>query len=1028
MSGNGGAQRPWYVPAATYRLQVHGQFPLSAATGIVDYLQRLGVTTVYTSPYFTAVAGSTHGYDVCNHNEISPEVGGNDALRDFTATIAAAGMGHVVDFVPNHMGVGAGGNAWWTDVLENGPSSPAASFFDIDWAPLKAELHAKLLLPILGDQYGKVLERGELRLEFRDGVLLLRYFDAELPINPRQTPRVYRGAVEPLTAELGADNPALHEFLSILSSLENLPPYTEQDATRIAERHREKEVAKSRLQRLSAESPVIARCVHEAVAAVNGTPGNPSSFNALHELLESQPYRLSYWRTASHEINYRRFFDINTLVGIRVERQEVFDETHRLLGELIRGGQLQGIRVDHPDGLFDPARYFEMLQALARDAAGVQAPLYVVAEKILSGREQLPRQWDVHGTTGYNFLNDLNGLFIDASQQRRLRRTYAKLTGHADPFDDVLYEAKRLIMTTAMASELSVLAHMLDRIGESNRRSRDFTLESMRDVIIEVVACFPVYRTYVEEQGWTPEDRRVVEQAISRARRRNPAMEASLFDFFREVMLPRDPNDQRESGPERREGYPPADAAEARERRRFAMKLQQYTGPVQAKGLEDTAFYRYNVLVSLNEVGGDPAQVGRPVEDFHGANLLRARHWPYEMLATATHDTKLGEDVRARINVLSELNDEWAREVAKWMRINRPVRSIVDGEPVPDRVDEYRLYQILAGTWPPSPPGAVAGPYEGRTGVGPGSDPVKTPTLPSTGRKLEEADPSGVVSGSDPGTTLVRPRYDPRTAPGGAYVNRIKEYMLKAVREAKVHSSWLTPNQGYEDGLMKFIDGVLGRNVDKFLPAFLPFQQRIALLGMTNSLAQVMLKVGSPGVPDFYQGTELWDLSLVDPDNRRPVDFVLRDRLLRELDAAGADAIPELLANWQDGRIKLFVTAASLRVRRELPDVFAGGEYVPLTTNMTVSGDIVAFARTAGTDAVIVVAPRLCAALDCQGPPLGADCWKTSRLMLPPSLRELTFRNVFTNVEIKPTVGTDDAWIFVGQLFAQLPVALLRSV
>ena len=966
MSGNGGAQRPWYVPAATYRLQVHGQFPLSAATGIVDYLQRLGVTTVYTSPYFTAVAGSTHGYDVCNHNEISPEVGGSDALRDFTAATAAAGMGHVVDFVPNHMGVGAGGNAWWTDVLENGPSSPAASFFDIDWAPLKAELHAKLLLPILGDQYGKVLERGELRLEFRDGVLLLRYFDTELPINPRQTPRVYRGAVEPLTAELGADNPALHEFLSILSSLENLPPYTEQDATRIAERHREKEVAKSRLQRLSAESPVIARCVHEAVAAVNGTPGNPSSFNALHELLESQPYRLSYWRTASHEINYRRFFDINTLVGIRVERQEVFDETHRLLGELIRGGQLQGIRVDHPDGLFDPARYFEMLQALARDAAGVQAPLYVVAEKILSGHEQLPRQWDVHGTTGYNFLNDLNGLFVDASQQRRLRRTYAKLTGHADPFDDVLYEAKRVIITTAMASELSVLAHMLDRIGESNRRSRDFTLESMRDVIIEVVACFPVYRTYVEEQGWTPEDRRVVEQAISRARRRNPAMEASLFDFFREVMLPRDPNDQREAGPERREGYPPADAAEARERRRFAMKLQQYTGPVQAKGLEDTAFYRYNVLVSLNEVGGDPAQVGRPVEDFHGANLLRARHWPYEMLATATHDTKLGEDVRARINVLSELNDEWAREVAKWMRINRPVRSIVDGEPVPDRVDEYRLYQIVIGTY------------------------------------MAKAD--------------------------AAYAARIKEYMLKAVREAKVHTSWLTPNQGYEDGLMKFIDGVLGRNVDKFLPAFLPFQQRIALLGMTNSLAQVVLKVGSPGVPDFYQGTELWDLSLVDPDNRRPVDFVLRDRLLRELDAAGAAAIPELLANWQDGRIKLFVTAASLRVRRELPDVFAGGEYVPLTTDMTVRGDIVAFARTAGTDAVIVVAPRLCAALDCQGPPLGADCWKTSRLMLPPSLRELTFRNVFTNTEIKPTVGADDAWIFVGQLFAQLPVALLRSV
>ena len=968
MSANGQELRPWYVPAATYRLQVHGKFPLTDAARIVPYLHRLGVTTCYTSPYFTAAAGTTHGYDICNHNEISPELGGDAALREFTDAVGSSGMGHIVDFVPNHMGIGAGGNAWWTDVLENGPSSPSANFFDIDWAPLKTELHAKLLLPILGDQYGQVLERGELKLEFRDGALVLRYFENELPINPRQAPRVYRLAVEPLTAELGADNTALHEFLSILSSLENMPAYTETDPAKIVERQREKEVAKTRLARLVNESGAVARYLNEAVQRVNGTPGQPASFDALHDLLEAQAYRLSYWRTASHEINYRRFFDINTLAGIRVERQEVFDETHRLLGRLIRDGRLQGIRVDHPDGLFDPARYFDMLQALARDAAGVNASTYVVAEKILSGRERLPR-WAVHGTTGYNFLNDLNGLFIDASEQRRLRRAYAKLTGHADNFDDVLYDAKRLIMSTAMASELSVLAHMLDRIGESNRKSRDFTLESMRDVITEVVACFPVYRTYVDEQGWTPEDRAVVEQAITRARRRNPAMESSLFDFFREVVLPRDPTDQREGGRERREGYPPADAAESRERLRFAMKLQQYTGPVQAKGLEDTSFYRYNVLVSLNEVGGDPSRVGRSVEDFHDANLHRARRWPYEMLATATHDTKLGEDVRARINVLSEFPEEWGREVARWMRLSRPHRTIVDGEPAPDRVDEYRLYQVLLGTWPP-----------------------------------------GEESASD------------------EYVGRVREYMLKAVREAKVHTSWLTPNPAYEDGLTKFVDGILGpAGSGKFVPAFLPFQQRIAALGVTNSLAQVVLKTGSPGVPDFYQGTEMWDLSMVDPDNRRPVDFELRDRLLRELDDADASALPEMLANWHDGRVKLLVTARSLRLRRELPEVFAGGEYLPLATEVPVPGDVVAFARTAGDDAVIIAAPRLCARLECEGAPTAAECWKTSRVMLPQALHDRVFQNVFTDAEVRPTVKGEEGWLFVGQLFAQLPVAVLRT-
>jgi (1->4)-alpha-D-glucan 1-alpha-D-glucosylmutase len=985
--------RPRHVPLSTYRLQVHGGFPLTAARDVTAYLARLGISAVYTSPYFAAAPGSTHGYDVCNHNEISQEAGGASAHRAFVEAVATHGMSHIVDFVPNHMGIGTGTNAWWVDVLENGPSSPTAKFFDVDWTPVKAELHAKLLLPILGDQYGQVLERGELQLRFKDGVLVLCYFEHELPINPRQAPRIYRTAIGPLYEAIGGEHPHLHEFLSIIASLENMPAYTESEPSKMAERQREKEVARGRLARLVAEAPAVRTAIENAVREANGQPGRPESFDALHDLLEAQAYRLSYWRTASHEINYRRFFDINTLAGLRVEDAEVFTATHQLLGQLLANGAVQGVRVDHPDGLFDPARYFRMLQDLAAAAWQIERvepgdgrpnrPLYVLAEKILSAREQLPRRWAVCGTTGYNYLNDLNGIYIDGAHARLLRRTYARLTGETEPFEEVLYRSKRLIIETALASELSVLAHMLDRIAESNRKSRDFTRESLRDVIIEVVACFPVYRTYVDEEGWTPEDRAVVERAIALARRRNPAMEASLFDFFLEVMLPRDvtadpiPN-------ERRTGNPPANADEARERLRFAMKLQQYTGPVQAKGLEDTAFYRYNVLLSVNEVGGDPARLGRTVTEFHEANARRLQTWPHEMLTTATHDTKLGEDVRARINAVSEMPAEWGREVARWMRANRGLRTLVDGEPAPDRNDEYRLYQALVGVWPPDQ--EVAAP-------------------PEAPRDL---------------------------------VERLQAYMLKAVREAKVHTSWLTPNQPYEEALTRFIERLLtGAGGARLLSILLPFQRRIATIGMLNSLSQTVLKLGSPGTPDVYQGTELWDLSLVDPDNRRPVDFDRREKLLAEIEElvalTGAERLTrtaEILERWPDGRVKLLATTAALRLRGDHPELFLSGDYVPLETEVTVSADAVAFARVQGDAAAVFIGPRLCASLIGAELrlPLGGDAWKTSRVLLPSPLGERTFRHEMTGVEFRPTTTSGQAWIFLGQIFEHVPVGLLRAV
>jgi (1->4)-alpha-D-glucan 1-alpha-D-glucosylmutase len=926
--------RPRLTPSSTYRLQVHGGFPLAAATATVPYLQRLGIGAVYTSPYFAAAPGSTHGYDVTDHNKINPEIGGRDAHTAFTDAVRAAGLQHVVDFVPNHMGISTLTNPWWRDVLAQGPASKFASYFDIDWYPFKTELRRKLLLPILGDQYGRVLERGELKLEWLDrpwaepgpAELVLTYFDLRLPVNAARVPRL---------ADLG--NLSCEERGRIL-------------------------------------------------ARFNGTPGQPHTFDALHALLEEQAYRLAYWRTAAHEINYRRFFDVNTLAGLRVEDPGVFAAIHRLLAELLREGRVTGVRIDHPDGLFDPAKYFEMLQDLAGEAIGEprrpgSRPLFVVAEKILSGRERLPASWAVHGTTGYGYLNHVNGLFIDPANAKRMRRIYAKLTGQTQSFDDLLSETKRLIMDTSLASELTVLAHMLDRIGESNRKSRDFTLNSLRDILVEVVACFPVYRTYVDERGWVPDDRAQIERAIVRARRRNPAMDPTIFDFFREVVLPRDPGEPPAPGVDRRGGgYPPADASEAAERLHFAMKFQQYTGPLQAKGLEDTAFYRYNVLLSLNEVGGDPSRFGMSAAEFHEISRLRYEEWPYEMLATSTHDTKLGEDVRARIDVLSEIPDEWGREVSAWMRINRNARTVIDGEPAPDRNDEYRFYQVLIGAWP----------------------------------------------GGDQATAEL--------------VERLQAYMIKSIKEAKLHSSWINPFEAYENAVATFVQRVLrGREASKFLPAFAPLRDRVARCGVVNSLAQVALKIASPGVPDFYQGSELWDLDLVDPDNRRPVDFDDRERRLnkvvRILEQPAGDrraSLASLLHHSSNGTIKLLVTAAGLRLRSSEPRLFLDGDYLPLETETTVTARVIAFARQlpaadgAPARVAIVIAPHLVARVIDDGHPVPVgDVWKTSRVQLPVALAGLTYQDAFTGAPVVPVRSGDRGWLFVGQALETLPVSLL---
>lgn len=951
-----------HIPRATYRLQLHSGFTLDDAARIAPYLARLGVSDCYTSPIFRATDGSTHGYDVVDHNQVGPELGGAEAYGRFSAVLQDHGLSHLVDFVPNHMGISTASNPWWRDVLENGPCSVSARFFDIDWEPAEAPLRNKVLLPILGDQYGLTLERGELQLVFERGLLELEYAGQRLPINPRQTPIVYRVGMDALEETLGHDHPDMLELRSVLSSLQNLPPYTVSTPDAIEERQREKEVARRRLTTLVDRSAAVRSHIEAAVRAANGTPGDSRSFDVMHELLEAQPYRLASWRTAADEINYRRFFDINTLAGVRVEDPVVFDAIHALLKTLIERGLVSGVRVDHPDGLFDPAKYFADLQRLARVDGGGE-PLYVLAEKILSLDEQVPDDWQVAGTTGYEFLNDVSGLFIDGRNGRRLRRVYQRFTGWDASWRLVCQRSKRLIMDTAMASELSVLADALERLSKSTRHWRDFTRHSLRDALVAFVACFPVYRTYITMRGWSERDAAVIDEALACARRSNPAVEATVFDFLRGVLLPEGPGRDAEL--------------------HFAMKLQQYTAPVQAKGVEDTAFYRYNTLIALNEVGGDPARVGRTPRQFHAAIQTRTSSRPQTMTATATHDTKLGEDTRARIAALSEAPDEWQHAVTRWARIGRDAKATVYGDRAPDRNDEYRFYQVLAGVWPPDREDA----------------PV------------------------------------PERAPA-EFVERLQNYMDKATREAKLHTSWINPNEAYDRAVRGFVESMLaGDKAPAFLAQFVPFARQLARAGAANSLSQLLIKTTAPGVPDFYQGTELWDLTLVDPDNRRPVDFDVRCRLANQLEPlvadaragreSAADAVAALLRDWPDGRIKLFVTLAALGLRRDQPSLFLDGQYVPLDVKAPKTAAAIAFARLHDAQAAVVIAPTLTRALSSDQFAVGA-VWKDARATLPASLHGATLVNVLTGERHSASCDDEGApCLLLREALRTLPIALL---
>ena len=954
---------PSRIPVSMYRLQLNGGFTFAKARELVPYLKRLGITEYYCSSFLAARPGSRHGYDICDHSRINPELGGQEGFQEFSRALRESGFGLILDFVPNHMSTDPSANLWWRNVLENGPSSPYAPFFDIDWDPVKVELKDKVLLPVLGQQYGAALESGELRIVFEGEKFHLQYYDINLPLNPRHLRGVLSHNLEVLLAELGGQDRLLNEFQSILFHLEHLPAYTETDLAMVGSRQREKDVALQRIASLTEESPTIRTHIENNVREFNGIPGYGPSYDLLHELLELQPYRLSYWRTAMREINYRRFFDINELAGIRMEEPETFRRTHELVFDLIRRGEVNGLRMDHIDGLYDPAGYLEAVAS----AGELNKHTYLVVEKILSAEETLPAHWKMHGTTGYEFLNDMNGLYVDSRHSHAFRKLHERFTGEGNKFHDVVYTSKRLIIETSMASELNMLAHELNRISERHRRFRDFTLDSLQEALREIVACFPVYRTYVGPGGWSEMDEQVIDLAVSSALLRNPALEPSIFLFTRQMLLP--------------ERTPDISEEDYQRCLRFSMKFQQYTGPVQAKGVEDTAFYRYGPLLSLNEVGGDPERFGRTPEEFHLANAQRQKFRPMSMLTTSTHDTKRGEDARARINVISEIPEQWSSVISRWARSNASARTLVRGEHAPDRSDESLYYQALLGAWP----AGVSGP------------------------------------------------------PDRDFVERMRGYMQKAVKEKKTRTSWIHPSVEYDDAVSRFVERSLtGKNSRLFLALFLPFQERVAALGMVNSLSQLILKIGSPGVPDFYQGSELWDLNLVDPDSRRPVDFSVRERMLDGMQAlledssgpaANIQAVQEMLSHWQDGRIKLFCTAAGLRLRRRLANVFVGGDYIPLMPEGSAAQHIVAFARSAGNKRVVVIVPRLVAGLCGSGAtlPTGPAVWHDTQVPLPKNWEGGGYRNIFTREVLRvPAAGEREA-LRVADIFSALPVALLEN-
>ena len=946
------------TPIATYRLQFNQDFTFRQARELLDYLQQLGITDIYASPLLQSRRGSNHGYDVTDPTRMDTDAGTESEFEELCGELQRRNLGLILDIVPNHMAASSE-NPWWMDVLENGPASVYASHFDIDWHPPSRLLDNKVLLPILGDSYSRVLENQELRPAYRNGSFLLQYYQESFPLSPRSYRLVLDHRCDVLEKRLGAGSNVYQDYLGILAALCALPMRELVPPEATGERRLHADAIKERLRRLYGTEPEIKRFVTENLRLFSGKKKRPASFRLLDRLLAEQAYVLAFWQNPNLEINYRRFFAITDLVGVRVEDPFVFEATHAVIFRLVERGVVTGLRIDHIDGLRDPVGYLQRLQERVAGVSEGRPPgFYVVVEKVLAPNEMLPSEWPVHGTTGYDFLNAVNKLFVDPRGAREIERIYTRFVGDDVPYEDVLYDKKKLVIATVLGVEMRALARQLSILAEQDRYARDVPRADLSQALIELTACLAVYRTYTRNLDVAVEARANIDRAADEARRRRPNLNPAALAFVRKVLLLLDAD---HLFPEQREA-----------RLGFAMRWQQFTGPIVAKGLEDTALYVYTPLISLNEVGGDPRPSHAPHPDFTHFVKRRAQSSPHSLNATTTHDTKRSEDVRARVNVLTEIPEEWRRHLRLWSRLNAPHRGTVQGHRVPDPAEETLLYQTLIGAWP-----------------------LCADEIPE-------------------------------------FKRRLSDYVIKATREAKVHTRWTRPNLEHERSLTDFVESILdARKSPRFLDEFMRFQETISYYGMFNSLGQALLKIVCPGVPDFYQGSELWDFRLVDPDNRGPVDFRKRKELLQALADEGDHSSPEFLLrlreHWRDGRIKLYVIWKALNFRRQYARLFLEGEYLPLSAEGAHKDNVVALMRYTADRCMLAAVPRWLARTKAPRDAEQAQVyWSRGFLRLPPHAPTEWF-NVFTDERMVCENKAHRRVLPVRSLFASFPLALLSG-
>ena len=925
------------IPTATYRIQFQSEFKFEAAKTIIAYLAELGISDLYASPIFKARAGSTHGYDVVDPTQLNPELGTPDDFDALVNEIKGHNMGWVQDIVPNHMAYDSQ-NAWLMDVLENGTDSDASEYFDIEWEHPYEDFKGRVLAPMLGNFYGECLHNGEIKLQYNETGLSVDYYGFRLPVRIESYARFISQNLGHLARELGRRHPDFIKLLGLLYLIKNIP-----SETRGKERYDQIAFVKGLLWELYTGNSEVKEFIDSNIKVFNGEKDNPDSFNLLDNLLNEQFYRLSFWKVGAEEINYRRFFTVNELISVKVQEIKVFHKTHSFISQLVEDGKVTGLRIDHIDGLYDPTEYLKRLREKTGD-------VYLTVEKILELKEDLPKAWPIEGTSGYDFLNYVNGIFCRRESEQQFTELYKKFTRIETPYEQLFFEKKQLIVEKNLAGDVDNLAQILKKIAGQSRLGIDFTMNGLKRTLSEVLALFPVYRTYVNGDGISEDDRTYIKEAIEEARRRIPLLLNEL-NFIEKLLL----LDWQEGLTEEQKAL----------RLHFIMRFQQLTGPLMAKGIEDTLFYVYNRLLALNEVGGNPGNFGIILDEFHQVNHKQNTAWPHKMNATATHDTKRGEDARARLNVLSEIPDAWEKQVKIWSEINQSKKNEVRGKAVPVPNDEYFFYQTLVGSYP----------------------------------------------------------FDERE--NDSFLGRIKDYMLKSVREAKLHTAWLRPDSDYEAEFLAFVERVLEpSDTNEFMQVFLPFQKWVAGYGIFNSLSQSLLKYTAPGVPDTYQGTELWDLSMVDPDNRRPVNYEQRRSFLKDIkEKAKTDnlkLIDEVLSSKEDGKIKLFLIHQALQARKEHIKVFQNGDYRPLEVVGKFKEHVVAFARSVGDTMAITVAPRFFTTLVEPGvEPLGEQVWADTQLQLPQGSPS-TWRNAITHEAIAGS-GT----MAIGQILQHFPVALL---